>query len=409
MIELLKDIQLIEKTSGKKKKEMLFNDLLLVNKDRAIIIRMALDPSFPMYIGEATEIVKEASAYKKVPSLEDFAKLMIELNGGLRGNEAIQTISRHVNSLPEELREYALRLFRKNLRIGCEWPTYLRLTKTTSFGVILAKDINKVKNLDKKLKWPAYVQPKLDGYRCIAMKVDGKVQLFTRNGKTYQNFPSIIESLSTVKELDNYVLDGEIMSDDFQSLQRTAFSYKKQRTVGDVYYLIFDAIPLDEWNAQQGITNYSKRLEILDSMTFPDNCQVVDTYGVENIDEVYTYHQQFCDLKYEGTMLKMDTPYEFERTENLLKVKDMKSMDCRIVNYTEGVGNFKGTLGSVVVLQENERECSVGSGFDLEERAEFWRNKEELIGSMIEVQYQELSKDGIMRFPVFKRFRDDKE
>ena len=408
MIALLKSIQLIEKTSGKKKKEMLFNDLLLQNEESKRIIEMALNPAFPMYVGEAAEVNQEVKPKKEVTK-KDFIDLMVQLNNGMRGTQANSAISQLIKSLPVELQEHALRLFQKNLRMGCEWPTYLRLLGQSSFGVILAKDINKVKNLDKKLKFPAYVQPKLDGYRCIAMKIGGEVKLFTRNGKEYLNFPQIVKSLQEVKDLDNFVLDGEIMSDDFQSLQRTAFSHKKKRTVGDVYYLVFDVIPINEWITQKGTTIYSDRLKLLDRIGLPTNCKKIETFTIKDLDEAYTYHQTFCDQGFEGTMLKMDTPYEWDRTENLLKIKDMRSMDCFIIGFEEGAGNFKGTLGRINVLQENEAECGVGSGFTIDERNEFWKNRNELAGRVVEIQYQELSKDGVMRFPVYKRFRDDKE
>ena len=104
----------------------------------------------------------------------------------------------------------------------------------------------------------------------------------------------------------------------------------------------------------------------------------------------------------------MNTPYEWDRTENLLKIKDMESMECTVLYCEKGTGRNSERLGALVVEQENKTVCSVGSGFDDEEREQFWNNQDDVVGKVVEVQYQELTPDGVMRFPTFKRFRNDK-
>ena len=109
-------------------------------------------------------------------------------------------------------------------------------------------------------------------------------------------------------------------------------------------------------------------------------------------------------------VLPVDCPYYNGRKANkLMKIKDMKTMDCRIINVQEGEGKHLRRMGKIEVIQENGNVCFVGTGFSDREREEIWENREVTIGRIVEVQYQEFSKLGTMRFPVFLRWRDTVE
>jgi DNA ligase-1 len=92
----------------------------------------------------------------------------------------------------------------------------------------------------------------------------------------------------------------------------------------------------------------------------------------------------------------------------LLKLKRFETVDCKIVGTQEGKGKLKGCLGAILVdVSGVESRC--GSGFDDETRTTLWSVKDSLIGKTVEVQYQNKSKDGALRFPVFIRMRPDKD
>jgi len=74
----------------------------------------------------------------------------------------------------------------------------------------------------------------------------------------------------------------------------------------------------------------------------------------------------------------------------------------------EGTGKYVGQLGAVECLLQNKQIVRVGSGFKDDERTKLWERASELPGQYIEVKYQEKTKDGSLRFPVFLRFRKDK-
>lgn len=87
-------------------------------------------------------------------------------------------------------------------------------------------------------------------------------------------------------------------------------------------------------------------------------------------------------------------------------------MDLPIIRVEAGTGRLDGTLGAFVLQYENN-EVKVGSGFTDEQRTEYWANRDALVGTLCEVKYKEVSSDkktGLksLQFPVFVRLRDDK-
>ena len=114
----------------------------------------------------------------------------------------------------------------------------------------------------------------------------------------------------------------------------------------------------------------------------------------------------------EGLMLNIDVPYKRTRHKGILKIKRFYTMDLRITGYEEGTGRLEGTLGALV-LEYKGNSVKVGSGFTDEQRTELWNNREDIIGSICEVKYKEISSDkntGLesLQFPVFVQMRFDK-
>jgi DNA ligase-1 len=115
----------------------------------------------------------------------------------------------------------------------------------------------------------------------------------------------------------------------------------------------------------------------------------------------------------EGIMINdYNAPYEFKRTNSLLKCKKMDTLDLEVIGFEEGSGRLAGTLGAVLVRYKNNNTVKVGSGFSDSMRSEIWANQSDWLGAIIECQYFEETRnaDGgeSLRFPVFKSRRTDK-
>lgn len=326
------------------------------------------------------------------------------------GNTAIELVENFFKLCdPLEQKWYA-RILRKDLKAGFSDKTAVEagFKDIPLFDVMLAKDGGKQKNLDKLIEKGVYVSPKLDGYRCLAVVNEGEVSLYSRNGTKYLNFPDVVQSLKTCFPTGKYVFDGEIMSDDFQAMQKSAFANKRQTTVGDVHYAIFGYIPYKEWTTNNFEMSTTERIAILNDVSqhFDSRLKLVDQAQVFELSTVYSLQACFELVGYEGAMVLPDLSYyKGRKTGGLLKFKKMLSQDCVVTGMYEGNSKYTGMMGGVVVRQENGLECEVGSGWKDEDRQVMWANQELYIGNIIEVKYQELTKDGVMRFPIFMRWR----
>lgn len=266
----------------------------------------------------------------------------------------------------------------------------------------LATDGYKCKKLEALLEEGLFVSPKLDGYRCLAEIKDGKCILWSRNGKEFKNFPQLNKHLEEELGHLDILLDGEVMSDDFSAIQQSAFAIKRGTVVGDIKYHIFDIPSIKDTAGAR--FNYLESIHETDMISPVYHKYIYDMY------ELNIKLQEALDSGYEGIMAQPDKEYiEGRKANNLLKFKPQLEMDCIIKGFVEGTGKYKGTLGALEVLQPNGKICGIGTGFTDFLRDKLWCSQDIYKGKMIEAHYQELTDDGIMRFPVFNRFREDKE
>jgi len=423
MIGLFNHLENIEQAGGSNAKKELLAQACLVPEYRQII-KMSLDPRYPMYLGREAKfhpIDPEADEYE----CHNIIIIMENLHEGVisRGalahkavNEAIGSFVSHAYDTEKFERamsdqDYALkwlpRLFTKDLQTGVSWETFTKATDTRKFAVMLAKPLRNIKKIEDKFEFPVYVQPKLDGYRAIA-NTGGEFELKSRNGNEYENFPQIVEALREI--CPDYVIpDGEVMSEDFQAMQKTAFRQDGKK-IADVKYYIFDAITRDEWDKREGEFTFEERYDsMINLLGSHPLIEIVETYEANSWEEVYDLHDRFMKGGFEGTMVRANKPYFFKRVDFLAKIKEMHTMDCEVIGIEEGRNSLKGSMGHLVVKQENGVECGVGSGFTKEDRKKIFEHQDLYIGDKIEVKYQELTKkEKVMRFPTFVRWRRDK-
>lgn len=404
-------LELLENTGSKTAKIKILKDNLHL-KNLAFMLDAALNFNRKFHIKQFNENVSLTSIGE---SDIDFVELLRQLEAReITGNEAIAVTEKFFGYCDALQRKWYARVIRKNLRAGVDSTVRKAGFNIPKFEVMLAKDANLCKKLKEIVEGGVFISPKLDGYRCIAVCDNGSVSLYSRNGSIYSNFPTIIETLERVSEGMSYVLDGEIMSDDFSSMQKTAFASQRRTSVGDVNYHVFGYIEYNEWITGNFVMSTTERVNELDHlfedlvMNIDDNIIQVDQIHATDVATCRKYETEFIQEGYEGAMvLPDDIPYyKGKKSNKLLKFKIMKSMECVVVGMYEGNDKYKGMMGGLNLHQDDGKECDVGSGFTDEDRDYVWKNKDKILGRLVEIKYQELTDDGIMRFPIFLRYRD---
>ena len=319
------------------------------------------------------------------------------------------------------------RILIKDLRCGVSEKTVNNVAKKMNldfrvpvFSCMLAHDGAKH---PKKITGNCLVEYKYDGVRVIAIVKNNKATLYSRNGKIFNNFPHIEEALSK-PEYNNLVLDGEVMSDDFQALMKQVYR-KSGAETDDAYLALFDILPLKEFNNGKSKLNTLDRKKQLDqlSQTFESCIKLVD-YVILNFDDekdnqkFSKMNKEALDKGYEGLMIKpSENYYESKRSHAWLKIKPFIEVTLKIVSIQEGTGKHSGKLGAFQVEGTDDGKffsLSVGSGLTDDDRDKFWKSKEKLIGMLVEIRADAITQsiEGehySLRFPRFKCFRGFKQ
>lgn len=243
--------------------------------------------------------------------------------------------------------------------------------------------------------WPAFVQPKLNGVRCLMERRGDEILFHSRGNKQFTTLNHLkADALAVLK--DGEILDGELYSHGditFQELVSLIKNEKNSDLARVAQYVKF-------WNYDRcEDVSFVKRASRL---VEHGSIVRVPTYRVENEDEMRRYHGQFCEQGYEGTMVRSggDDPYRFQyRSPSLLKVKDFLDDEFEIIGAKEGVGKAEGQA-TFRCKTKNGMEFDVRCKGTDEQRREQWTNRLLYIGNKLTVKYQYLSDMGVPIFPV---------
>jgi bifunctional non-homologous end joining protein LigD len=280
---------------------------------------------------------------------------------------------------------------------------------------------------------------KLDGYRALAAR-EGGPRLLSRNGNDLLPcFPEISQALRALP-FDRFLLDGELVALDekarpnFQRLQQRAQLRRsldiRHATVDcPVTYYAFDLLAFDNFDLRP--LPLSQRKALLR--------QVVPQAGVIRLLDHFeadgeVLYEQVQKLGLEGVVAKRaDSPYKAGRSAIWLKIRTRRTEDFVVVGFTAPRGSRTG-LGALLLACYHEGQLSysgrAGSGFSEKQLTEVRRKLESIrldqapCGGPIpqengttwveprlvcEVEYTEWTEEGLLRQPVFLRFRDDKK
>jgi ATP-dependent DNA ligase len=274
---------------------------------------------------------------------------------------------------------------------------------------MLAQDYKKQKN---KVKYPCYVQPKLDGFRCIYNTTT--CEITTRQGK---NFNIIKESGKLYDELTSlpkgFILDGELYTSKvkFETLgvlrKTKKLTEKEKLELFKIEYHIYDII-------DEKLTFEKRNKEIKDLFNKQyEKIIYVPTFLVENEEEIKNFHMKFLEEGFEGTMVRnKESLYKIkQRSNDLLKYKDFEDAEFKIIDYTlekDTSGADENLIVWIVEVYTNSsvRNVKVRPKGTKEERKELYKkcveNFDQFKGRNLWTKFFSFTADGSLRFPTTK-------
>lgn len=404
----------IAETPGRLDKEAL---LAKASEDDKRWIRWALDPAitFRVIVDVAAQVERWQDPGERHPTPPDIwwdrlDGLLKQLSiRNITGNAALSCVDMILMDAPTAMSVlWACRVINKDLRCNFGVSTVNKVFPglIEAFKCALAEPYDVDKH---RLEGRWMAQAKLDGLRMVV--VDGVA--YTRTGKVLESVGHILDELPLKDEL---VFDGEVMGTG--SFDEASGKTRKKGNGPDLslVYHIFDVIDVNQWKMKE-TDSLEARLEDLREYFYRYNVggkyskivKWTELPSNPKFEDITKLRDSMIAEGYEGVMLKnLDAPYNFKRSKDLLKYKFMKDADGVVVDSLEGRGKQKGKLGSLVV-DFGGVQTKVGSGFSDAQRAELWATRETLPGRWVECLYQDMTADGCLRFPIFNRWRPDKE
>ena len=403
----------IASVSGKKDKEKIIKN----NKDNEsfrLSLKFLLDSDITTGLSKK-KINKKVKVYENTADdIRDVFVYLLLNNSGTDVN--IGVVQGYINSLDEDLQDFARGLLTKSLKIGADAKTVNKAIP----GLIPVHDIMLANKYEGKIKEDVSMSLKMDGIRNSIITVNGITKALSRQGKEIDGIDYILDEYEELG-LTNYFVDGELirvnrenLSSDENFRLTTKIVNSKSNNKEGLEFIVFDITPIEDYINKKSSIKYKDRLKLMDELIGDKgkHIKLVEKFGITN-DTNIIEEQLNKVVKNGGEGLILNTlngKYEFgKRPKSLLKVKKFNEADVLCVGINEGDGRLKGTTGALVckfIYKGKECDVEVGTGINDSDRKLIFDNPSLVVGKVITIKYFEVSKDSktgkySLRFPSF--------
>lgn len=258
---------------------------------------------------------------------------------------------------------------------------------------------------------PVFLQPKLDGIRCVISK-DGA---FSRTGKRFYNVEHITEELEYFFSMHpDVVLDGELYNHDLKDDFEQIVSLVRIKNITDetrlkstemIQYHVYD-VYIDDTIVYKD--RYEWLEKFLPRIAMAPYIQLITNRSVLSGGVALGYHKRWLNKGYEGSILRLNRPYEQKRSYNLQKFKDFQDTEATIIGFEEGKGKRSGTLGKFIMVDDdgNVFGCPPGKGFDYADLGVMLQDIDSYLGKRATFTFFQRTKADSYRHPMYKCLRN---
>jgi len=401
--------------------------MLEANRDDATlreVVRLALDPFTQFYIRKIPKYTPNTSGHGA--SIASMLPALYELRERIvTGNAAIEHLKTVLEALKADDAKVMERIIQKDLKCGVALSTANSVWTglLNDYPVMLCSQFDQ--KLVDKIKFPAFVQTKMDGMRFNAIVRDGKVEYRSRNGKEIQLLGNLdAEFVELAGDVD-CVFDGELLVVSNGGIldRQTGNGILNKANKGTisvaeasmVQATVWDVIPYLYFVDGVCPVAYEKRFYSLNTLINkhePTRIKTVKSWEVDTIEQANHLFQELLSSGEEGIILKgKEGIWENKRSKTQIKFKGELECDLKIVGIEEGTGKYKGMLGAIQCeSSDGVIKVSVGSGFTDAQRKSLG---EEIIGKVAAVKYNmrisNRGGDESLFLPIVLEIRFDKE
>ena len=274
---------------------------------------------------------------------------------------------------------------------------------------MLAYPVSKkpIKYIDK-----VFVQPKLDGVRCLIQCDNEVITAYSRTGKVWKNIDHILFNLKPFFRFSpDVVLDGELYNHELRNdFEKIISCVRKTKPTDDdraeseklVQFHCYDVMSPKLSNLDFVARDEWLRMNINQN----NSVQLLKSYEHHSEDGARMRHGENLQAGYEGSIVRINAPYQNKRSHNLRKFKDFHDSEAVLLSWVEGKGKRVGTIGKFMAVDREGNEFGMPVMDNFKKLQTNFKLMQKWVGKTATFTYFERTKANSYRHPLFKCIRD---
>ena len=359
-------------------------------------------------------ILNESNFPEGIDKIDDYLDLLQENSGKLSGNSAKEFYSLLLQKLTEDSRVILLNILGRDLKCGINIKNINKVFKNLIPKPNYMRCAVFSEKLVKKIHFPAILQLKMDGtYREFNVS-NGTVSAKTRAGEEYFN-PVLFKEMMNFP--DGYYM-GELTIDGESRFTGNGLINSLNPPLDKIIFTCWDFLTFDEYTGKvktSYIDRFNRLQNLIENRDFKQ-IKLVENHIVNNVSEALKQVSLWMSEGLEGGVLKdFNNTFKNGTSNTQLKIKLKVDAEMRITGFTEGTPGTKreGKIGAIQFANDEGTIKGQCSGFSDAELEEFSKNKDSLIGKIISVEFNDITKAEnneyyALSHPRFIEVRNDK-